>query len=281
MPYKNFVPAQLTASEVQDYLMDQSVMVFSNSTARSSALTAPTEGMVTYLQDTNRIEVYDGATWLQVSSVTTKGDIQTFSTTPTRLAVGSDNRYLRANTSASTGLEWSSNPVGMELVASTTFTNSNNMLMNGCFTTSFDNYLITLNLTAFSAATTVFMRLANGASVDASGIYLYGGFISYMGSGILTAVNNGGASTDWPIGTQEGAYGYGTTPLKIEIMQPRLAYRTAFFSSAFQPVNPLPYYRHIGGLTSNTTAYDGFTIIPNNNSYSLSGTIRVYGYRNS
>lgn len=66
MPYKNFTPNQLTASEVNEYLMKQSVMVFANSTARGAALTTPAEGMVTYLQDVNRIEMYDGTAWLRV-----------------------------------------------------------------------------------------------------------------------------------------------------------------------------------------------------------------------
>lgn len=65
MPFKNFTPSQLTASEVQTYLMNQSVMVFANSAARSAALTLPTEGMVTYLQDVNRVEVYDGSAWVR------------------------------------------------------------------------------------------------------------------------------------------------------------------------------------------------------------------------
>lgn len=58
----------LTAANVQNYLMDQTVMVFASSAARSSAIgTATTEGMVTYLADTNIIEAATGtATWVQV-----------------------------------------------------------------------------------------------------------------------------------------------------------------------------------------------------------------------
>lgn len=54
----------LTAANVQGYLMDQTVMVFASSAARSSALgTAVAEGMVTYLADTNEIQAYDGSAW--------------------------------------------------------------------------------------------------------------------------------------------------------------------------------------------------------------------------
>jgi len=54
----------LNASEINDNLMNQSVMVFSNSTARSAALTSPVEGMVTYLEDTSAYESYDGTGWI-------------------------------------------------------------------------------------------------------------------------------------------------------------------------------------------------------------------------
>jgi hypothetical protein len=53
----------LNASEINDNLMNQSVMVFSNSTARAAALTAPVEGMLTWLEDVNRYESYDGSAW--------------------------------------------------------------------------------------------------------------------------------------------------------------------------------------------------------------------------
>jgi hypothetical protein len=41
--------------------MDQSVMVFDDSAARGSAIPSPIEGMVTYLKDTDAVEVYDGS----------------------------------------------------------------------------------------------------------------------------------------------------------------------------------------------------------------------------
>ena len=45
--------AVLTAAQVQGYLMDQAVMTFASSAARSAAITLPTQGMTTYLTDSN------------------------------------------------------------------------------------------------------------------------------------------------------------------------------------------------------------------------------------
>ena len=57
----------LTAVNVQGYLMDQTVMVFASDAARSSAIgTAISEGMMSYLADTNEVSVYDGTAWVSV-----------------------------------------------------------------------------------------------------------------------------------------------------------------------------------------------------------------------
>jgi hypothetical protein len=55
----------LTAANVQDFLMDQAVMTFAGSAARGSAIGTATEGMVSYLTDNNRIEVFT-TYWEQV-----------------------------------------------------------------------------------------------------------------------------------------------------------------------------------------------------------------------
>jgi hypothetical protein len=62
----------VAAADVQGYLQDQSVMVFADATARTAALAAPTEGMVTFLQDTDALEYFDGSAFVGVSN---PGDI--------------------------------------------------------------------------------------------------------------------------------------------------------------------------------------------------------------
>jgi hypothetical protein len=63
--YKVFTNGSvLNASELNEFLMNQSVITFSNSTARGSAITTPVEGMITYLEDTQTYESWDGAAWV-------------------------------------------------------------------------------------------------------------------------------------------------------------------------------------------------------------------------
>lgn len=65
MPRKEFEAfTRLDASDVNTYLMDQSVMTFAGTAARGSAIATPVEGMVTYLEDSNDLSLYNGSAWV-------------------------------------------------------------------------------------------------------------------------------------------------------------------------------------------------------------------------
>lgn len=89
MPRKVFVAGEiLTAADVQEYLADQSVMTFASSAARGSAIGTAVEGMVTYLEDTDQLEVYGGTAvgWTSASNflfgtaTPTDGQVVSYST---------------------------------------------------------------------------------------------------------------------------------------------------------------------------------------------------------
>jgi hypothetical protein len=87
--YKVFTNGSvLNASEINDNLMNQSVMVFSNSTARSAALTSPLEGMLTWLEDVNRYESYNGTSWVALGSGKILQVVQTIKTDTFTVASG-------------------------------------------------------------------------------------------------------------------------------------------------------------------------------------------------
>jgi hypothetical protein len=123
----------LTAAQVNTYLMEQTVMVFADAAARTTALTGVvSEGMISYLKDTNAVEVYNGSAWvasddpnaIQNTIVDAKGDLitATASDVPARLAVGNNGETLVADSSASTGLRWQGN-----------FAAGKNKIINGDF----------------------------------------------------------------------------------------------------------------------------------------------------
>jgi hypothetical protein len=140
--YKLFATGDvLTAAQVNTYLNEQTVMVFASSAARTSALSGVlAEGMMSYLQDTNSVEVYNGTAWVSVGGgggdvtevqagvgisvasgtgpipiitnsstdlITTAGDLLygTAADTVARLGIGTAGQVLKVNSGA-TAPEW-------------------------------------------------------------------------------------------------------------------------------------------------------------------------------
>ncbi|MEN2422997.1 hypothetical protein AABB02_33415 [Streptomyces rimosus] len=59
--------ANTLASGIVQALAQRSVMRFSSGSARAATLTAPVGGMVAWLDDARRLELYDGAAWLTLA----------------------------------------------------------------------------------------------------------------------------------------------------------------------------------------------------------------------
>ena len=57
----------VTAADVSQYLQQQTIMVFADSTARASAITSPSEGMFTYITGSG-LEYYTGSSWTAFSA---------------------------------------------------------------------------------------------------------------------------------------------------------------------------------------------------------------------
>lgn len=65
MAYKTFVAGtEGLASDINTYLMNQTVMVFTNAAARNADLTSPTEGMTVYLTASDHYQIYNGTDWV-------------------------------------------------------------------------------------------------------------------------------------------------------------------------------------------------------------------------
>jgi hypothetical protein len=109
MAFKQFQNGfPLPASDLNNFLMRQSVITFANATARTAAISSPNEGMLTYLEDTNAYEYWDGTAFVALveepdltalipkSTVTTSQDliVADGASSVTRLGVGTDEQVL-------------------------------------------------------------------------------------------------------------------------------------------------------------------------------------------
>ena len=57
--FKSFQDGQvLLASEVNEYMMQQQIMVFADAAARDAAILSPSEGMFAFLKDVDKLTVY-------------------------------------------------------------------------------------------------------------------------------------------------------------------------------------------------------------------------------
>jgi hypothetical protein len=120
----------LAAADVNSFLMDQAVMSFAGTAARGSAIPSPVEGMVTYNEAANLLEIYDGSAY-KVISATTGNILQVLSTTKTDAFSTASNTFVDV-----TGLSVSITPksssskilVTVTLVASAS--QQTNMLFN-------------------------------------------------------------------------------------------------------------------------------------------------------
>ena len=128
MAYKVFTNGSvLNASEVNDNLMNQAVITFTNSTARASAITSPVEGMVTYLADTDTYQFWNGSAWTNLTSAGGSGNIiingafeinQRGYVSAANLASGAYGFDRWKSTFTNTSLTFTSVPQGQEVTIS-------------------------------------------------------------------------------------------------------------------------------------------------------------------
>lgn len=298
----------LTAAQVNTYLQEQTVMVFANSTARTTALSGVlAEGMVSYLQDTNAVEVYNGSAWVGVSgagdvtevqagtgisvasgtgpipvvtntmatAIDAKADliVGTGADTFARLVVGANDTVLTADSSTSTGLKWAAPAAGggLTLLSTTTLTSTSNSI--SITATGYINLLIILrNITAATNNSTLFARFNS----DSGGNYTYGQWRKYgTGTGDFQVLQN---QTNWEMTNQLGTSG--GQPSLSGSMDIWRATDTANIAWEFRQLNfndsSQAGWYHTFGKYNASAAISNLTLI---GSTSLGGTVYVYGVK--
>ena len=111
--YKSFSTGDvLTASDLNTYGIEQTVMVFASSTARDTALSsAKSEGMFAFLKDSDSLTYYDGSSWVVVDLT---GDI-TGVTAGTNLSGGGTGGTVTLNLAIDAAVEAGSDGNGVDV----------------------------------------------------------------------------------------------------------------------------------------------------------------------
>lgn len=155
-----------------------------------------------------------------------------------------------------------------------TFTAATAVSVNGCFTSTYDNYRVVIEVPTVSATVTLTGVLrAAGTDATAANYDLE----VLQGTSATAAAAQAAAAASW--GLNGGVTGT-IHDITLEIKKPFVAAPT--YGTAFSMVTQNPQTAPgvaVRGISHRlSTSYDGFTITPTGGT--ITGTIRIYGYNN-
>jgi hypothetical protein len=193
--------------------------------------------MVSYLQDTNAVEVYDGSNWVSIGSsgditavttaansgltggatsgdvalrinTTAKGSIiaGTGASTLGELTVGTNNQVLTADSTTATGLKWASaaSGGGFTLLETITIPSSTTTITSASISNSYKHLCFVFSNIYTTSANNLDCTLRFNS--DSGSNYLYAGVSGQDGS--ASGTNSNGAATSIPSGSFSGDSNY-------------------------------------------------------------------------
>jgi hypothetical protein len=295
----------LTAAQVNTYLNEQTVMVFASSAARTSALSGVlAEGMMSYLQDTNSVEVYNGSSWVNVGNagditevqagvgisiasgtgpipvisnsstdlITTAGDLLygTAADTVARLGIGTAGQVLKVNSGA-TAPEWGSAAAagGMTLLSTTTLS-STAVTLSG-ISQDYENLFVEVyGVTNNTADTQMRFGLNSNMTAFARGTrsFIAGTSQTIEYSNGLVSVNN-----------MKRTGGANTFNLYITDYKNTSNYKQLFAVYYYDGTSALQNQMDILYYVTNTNAITSVTFDNNGSQTFTAGTMRLWGIK--
>lgn len=158
-----------------------------------------------------------------------------------------------------------------------TFTNANNIMLNGIFTSSYDNYKVIITFTnASNSNVTSRLRMSTSGSVDSGANYYYAGPYTRMNGGSVgNWWNSGGGYLDLGTGNSSSSYYHNVV---MDITSPKLSVPTLTNWMSNSTDTTSLYSVIATGIVATTSSYDGFNLFTSAGTFS--GKIRVYGYNN-
>jgi hypothetical protein len=163
------------------------------------------------------------------------------------------------------------NPQGLELVSTTTVTSGSSVTVSNCFSSTYDAYKIIMS----GGATTANGTMSFQFSGITTGYYI--GIIYYAfsaGSG-TPAIYSAANQSTWQ---EVGSVCSSGIALNIDVINPYLA-KFKQYSCAAPNMNTSGSFVLTNGICASTAQATGFVL--SHGTTFTSGTVRVYGYRNS
>ena len=227
----------LIAGDVNNYLMDQTVMNFATTAARSSAIPVPSTGMTSYIGTTGtaaipQLESYTGAAWQTLG--------------------------------------------GLTQVANVPYTAVSSIQIDNVFTTQYTNYKIILDTTSFTSAGNITATLRTAAPADlnaASYAYVNTGF-ALSSSTTPSPISNAQNQTSAVVGFVNNI----TNSVVFDLINATVAAQTQFVGQLHTSSPTDVFISNMAASYRVSVAAFGIRF---NFPANTTGTVRIYGYRNS
>jgi hypothetical protein len=209
------------------------------------------------------------------TTIDAKGDLigGTGADTFARLAIGTNNQVLTADSAQATGMKWASPSSGLTKISTTTLSNVGYADISSLFSATYDRYLIVMNITA--ASDSIMFQMQNSGTRATTD---YGGAVSGYRYNATAHNFSKSASGDGYLLQLGTATSPGTNGMVQAIITNPFAAAVTRINGTFNGVWNAGAFWTAGsfGMTHNVaTSYEGISILPV--SGNMTGTFTVYG----
>ncbi len=162
---------------------------------------------------------------------------------------------------------------GLVHINTTTFSAVSSVSLNNCFTSAYDNYAILFSNCTITTSGYLLFRLRVGGVDNSTSNYRFSQ-VNGSSAGVASAGGSAGDTSARICFWNGGGY---NSVNNFQINSPAITSHTSYSTTSME-TGATVFASTTSGAFNATTQFDGLTIFPA--SGTMSGTVRVYGYKN-